>query len=78
MRKSITDLAAERGIQSDIDPRAILAGGAALTPPTGAATAFGLNEWMAWEEQFAREKAWLEDAERRNYELQQQARQWGY
>lgn len=77
MRMGLLDAAPNR-IESDIDPRLILGGGAALVPPVGALTAIGLEEWKPWEEQFSRENAWLRDAERRTRELQDQAQRWGY
>lgn len=42
MDKSLVNAASRRGVESDIGPRLILGGTAALMAPTGAATSAGL------------------------------------
>ena len=70
-------LARERGssfLESDIDPRLILGGGAAATIPVGAAAAAGLHAYEPWEEQFGRENSYYDGALTRNDAMRAAAR----
>lgn len=60
---------ASRGIESSIDPRAILGGGALGVAPTGALTAAALREYEPWEDQFQHENATFREAEAKQEEL---------
>lgn len=63
--KGLINAASRRGIESSVDPRLVLGGGAAAMFPVGAASAAALQEYKPWEAQMQRENQFVQDASRK-------------
>lgn len=58
-------------MDSEIDPRVMLGGGALAMFPMSTLTAAALREYEPWEDQFGRESQWYGEAELSNEELRE-------
>lgn len=63
-------------MDSSIDPRLIIGGGALAMAPMSTLMAKALREYEPWEDQFGRENEWYRDAEMKNQELRDMLEFW--